>query len=526
MKKWLLRIGVVILGLVIIAVVWAYMNVRDRHPGYEVNLNIRPAATLAELKVGFAALPITPEVVDTWKDANHNAKFNEEEGDTYDDKNNNGTFDAYWIAGFGNGRAANGVHDDLWARAMVIDDGRTRLALVALDAIGFFHDDVVDVRQRLPAEAGIDYTVICSTHDHEAPDLMGLWGRSHFKSGVNPDYMEYVKQQAVQAAVQAVERMRPAKLRFARDATGASDLVTDTRKPFVKDAGLRLLHAIDAVADTTLGVLVAWASHPETLWSRNLLLSSDFPHYVREGIEKGVYDGDRLHAAGVGGIAVYINGAIGGLMTCDDDMAIQDPFADTSYVEPSFEKARAQGQRVALLGLAALANSDNVEIEKASLALRAKTIKLPLDNPLFRLGAVLGVLDRGMSGWFKMRSEVAAWTVGPASFLSVPGEIYPEIINAGIETPEGQDYAIAPIEVPPLRSLMPGDYRFVIGMSNDEIGYIIPKSEWDEKPPFLYGAKGSPYGEVNSVGPETAPIIHRELVQVLVDLKSSEVAEK
>jgi hypothetical protein len=40
---------------------------------------------------------------------------------------------------------------------------------------------------------------------------------------------------------------------------------------------------------------------------------------------------------------------------------------------------------------------------------------------------------------------------------------------------------------------------------------VIPKSEWDRKPPWLYGAKHSPYGEVNSVGPEAGPAIHGAL---------------
>ena len=33
---------------------------------------------------------------------------------------------------------------------------------------------------------------------------------------------------------------------------------------------------------------------------------------------------------------------------------------------------------------------------------------------------------------------------------------------------------------------MKGEYKFVFGLANDEIGYIIPKSEWDEVPPYLY----------------------------------------
>ena len=47
----------------------------------------------------------------------------------------------------------------------------------------------------------------------------------------------------------------------------------------------------------------------------------------------------------------------------------------------------------------------------------------------------------------------------------------------------------------------------MIGLANDEIGYIIPKRQWDEKPPFCYGRKKAQYGESNSLGPETAPIL-------------------
>ena len=47
------------------------------------------------------------------------------------------------------------------------------------------------------------------------------------------------------------------------------------------------------------------------------------------------------------------------------------------------------------------------------------------------------------------------------------------------------------------------------------MGYIIPKSEWDEEPPYLYNNNNSPYGEENSLGPETAPIIYHGIVDLL-----------
>ena len=517
MKKWLLRIGAALLGIIVLLAVWVFGNLRDRHPGYEVDLNLKGASIPGTLKVGFAALPITPEIVDTWNDINGDAKFREKEGDTYNDLNNNGKFDAIWIAGFSNQRAANGVHDDVWARVVVFDDGQTRLALVSLDAIGFRHDDVVDIRKQIPADANIDYAIISSTHTHESNDLIGIWGQSPLKSGVNQDNMQYIKSQVVEAISQAAGNLRPANLQISQDMTGASDLVMDTRDPIVMDPGLRMIQAIDAETDATLGTLVAWANHPETLWSDNLYISSDFPHYLRESIEKGVYNGDTLVQPGVGGIAVYINGAIGGLMTTRASMPLDDPFLDTTYTEASFDKAKAQGARLAMLALNAMENPDTV-VQHANLSVRAKTIDLPLDNKMFRLASMLGVLDFGMTGWFKTRSEIAAFTLGPVSFLSVPGEIYPELINGGVEAPEGQDYETDPIENPPLRELMPGTYKFVIGLSNDEIGYILPKSQWDEKAPYTYSRNDAPYGEENSLGPETAPLLYDEFKKILNDL--------
>ncbi len=517
MKKTLKVFSLVVLILIIVGFVWAYQNVRDRHPDYSLDLNLKSEQP-GEFKAGFAAFPITPKIEDVWTDANNDAKFDPDDGDTFQDLNGNGEFDAYWIAGFDNARAANGVHDDLWARVVVVDNGQARIAIVSLDVVGFGHDDVVDVRKRIPASAGVDYTLISATHVHEAVDLVGIWGESQFESGVNPEYMDFVQQQIADAVTHAAKNLRPAKLRFAQDLTGADPYVTDSRPPFIKDPGLRLMHAVDAESDTTLGVLVAWANHPETLWSKNLLLSSDFPHYIREGLEKGVYNGETLHMAGLGGTAVYINGAIGGLMTTDPDLGIKDPFSDQEFFEPSFEKIKAQGDQIAMLALNALRGEGVVEIENGRINLLAKTLDLPLENKNFRLASLLGVLDRGMAGWFKMRTEIAAFEIGPASFLSVPGEIYPEIINGGIEAPEGQDFETEPVETPPLRSLMQGEFKFVIGLGNDLLGYIIPRSEWDEEAPFIYDLPNSPYGEINSVGPDTAPLLHAAMKELLLEL--------
>jgi hypothetical protein len=513
MKKWLLRFLVLFITFTFVIYIWFAYQTRDRFPKYEMNLQVEAKDEPGEFSVGFGAISITPEITETWTDADSNAVFNPEQGDTFNDANQNGKFDTYWIAGFGKGRAANGVNDELWARAMVIDDGQTRYALVVLDAIGFGNDDVIRVRKRIESLAELDYVTVASTHTHEAPDLIGLWGPEYLSSGVDPIYLEMVVSGAAQAVAYAASTLEPAYLVVGQDLESASDLVADTREPQVLDPALHIIKAVARESGRTLGSLIAWADHPETTWSQNLRLSSDFVHYVRQGVEKGIYHGDKLVHEGLGGTAVYVNGAIGGLMTTHPSTPIKDPFNDTTYLEPSFDKAKAQGENLAIIALKSLESADT--IREASFELIAKSVTLPLSNTLYQLGAGTGVLQRGTPSWMMVRSEIAFWQFGPISCMQLPGEIYPEIINGGVEAPEGQDFALEPIETPPLRSLMPGKYKLVFGLANDMIGYVVPKSQWDEEPPFTYENTDAPYGEINSLGPETAPILYREMADLL-----------
>lgn len=516
MIKWS-AIGLALLVIVGLMGVYTLYNSRDRHPNYQLQLSINTPPSVESYKAGFAAMPITPMLSDTWTDANQDAEYRPEDGDTYQDLNKNGRFDAFWMAGFQNKRAANGIHDDLWARAMILDDGHTRLAVVSVDLIGFTHKNVVNVRKQLPPSLGITYASISSTHTHEGPDMLGMWGDSEYKSGVNLDYEKFVEQQVIAAIEQAVKNLKPAKLRVAQDLTGAQALTVDTRKPIVKDDGLYILQAQDATTDSTLGTYIVWGNHPEVLWNKNTFITSDFAHYLRQGIEKGVFYQNKLVKKGLGGVVVYATGCLGGLMTTDPKLGVKHPFEDTLYQKPSYPKAEATGTTLAMLILNAL---DKAEELQGGIALQAKTIELPLDNTDFRLGVALGVVDAGYSSWGKLRTEIAAWRIGEASFLSIPGEIYPELVNGGVEIPHGADFKLTkPLETPPLRTLMRGKYKFVIGLSNDEIGYILPKSQWDVEPPFTYAEKERPYGEVNSVGPETAPLLHGELKLLLQKLR-------
>lgn len=484
----------VVILLVLLRAGYAF---RDRIPGYSLDINISPVPSQAEprpFRAGFAKEKITPDV----SDPHH----------------------PVWLAGFSQNRSATGIHDDLWATGLVLDDGFHRVGIVTIDAIGFFQDDVVAVRKRLPSEARLDFAVITSTHNHSTPDLMGLWGPSFFKTGVDPAYKERVIQACVQVLTAAARDLQPALIRSQTLSLPHAGIVSDTRKPEVFDSDLRVIQFAAPDTRRTLGTLVTWGNHPETVWSQNRELTSDFCGYLREALANGIQLDGKQMMKGLGGIHVYASGAVGGLMSTTPSTLVRDPFSGQEFQKPSHDKARAVGHILAQRLLPAL-ESDNPPFQThAPLGIQARTIRLKLENNGYLVAGFLGLLDRGYLAWKTLRSEVSLLTVGDLSIACVPGEIYPEIVNGGVEHPQGADFAIGPVEVPPLRELMPGETKFVLGLANDEVGYLVPKSQWDREPPYTYGATKAPYGEVNSVGPDAAATVHGALQQLCLRARS------
>lgn len=266
MKQTLKWTAIVLLIIVGLTVIFVSVKTRERNKDYILNLSLpQQNAVSGQLLAGFAKENITPVLPDTWTDVDNNARYEPEKGDTYKDGNNNGKFDAFWMADFGNKRAANGIHDSLWARAIVFDDCASVIGMVVIDAIGFFHDDVIAVR-KLVAEKNpeIDNVILSSTHTHEAPDLQGLWGESEYKSGVNQKNRKMVQQKAADAICKAYQARCLATLGYALIDTIDKYLIDDFRMPRVFDEGIRLIRVKNNETTQQMGVLVNLGDHPET----------------------------------------------------------------------------------------------------------------------------------------------------------------------------------------------------------------------------------------------------------------------
>jgi hypothetical protein len=108
---------------------------------------------------------------------------------------------------------------------------------------------------------------------------------------------------------------------------------------------------------------------------------------------------------------------------------------------------------------------------------------------------------------------------GPSPLACVPGEIYPELVYGRFEDPAdpAADFPEAELE-PSVAEVLDGKKWMLLGLANDEIGYIIPRRQWDSVRPYAYGRPRAQYGEINSCGPGVAPAIMRALANRVAEL--------
>ncbi|HET6575695.1 MAG TPA: hypothetical protein VFG68_18995, partial [Fimbriiglobus sp.] len=272
-----------------------------------------------------------------------------------------------FLAGFGHDRPATKVHDPILARAVVLSDGTHKIALVAVDVVGLFFPSVERVRQQLP---GFKYVLVSSTHNHEGPDTLGLWGKSPFQSGVDPDYLKRVEDGAAKAVQLADKARRPATATIGT--AKGPELLHDGRQPIVKHDDLVAIRFEPRGGGRPLGVLVQWNCHPETLASGNTEVSADYVHATVK------------HLADAHGCPVaYFTGTVGGLMT-----SLHVPVTDDAGHElkdGTFEKTERYGRLVGKLADKALAAA--VPVTLTPFDVRTRAVLMPVENPLYRLAA-------------------------------------------------------------------------------------------------------------------------------------------
>ena len=339
-----------------------------------------------------------------------------------------------YLDGYWGERLSTDVHDPLSVKALVLDDGRTRIALVSVDVISLYYQWTIQARamqNAVPAEN----VIITSTHTHACPCFVGLFGPP---GSVDPDYVEHVCKSIGKAINQAALSLRPVKLGFGQAAFPLVDgeipnFARNWHSPGNMDPTLMLMQVADLETDDVLLNMLNFGNHPDVLGDATTAISADIFGYTYEWISEKL-----------GGDTMIIQRGLGGV----------EPIPQGLNPPDDWDAGLRQVAQVATDTTLRAAES-MAWFKPGHLTFRKTACRFPVTSgevlKAYAMGALPVDADDGVQD-----NEMCLIEIGPAQFLTIPGEPHPEFVQKLVD-------------------MMPGQYPFVLAMAQDEIGYIMPK---------------------------------------------------
>jgi len=194
------------------------------------------------------------------------------------------------------------IHDNVYVRAIVLDDGTTQAALVAWESLFVPEAVWAETSQRIAAGTGIrpDHLLLSAVHDHGAPTL-GLAPNAPKTAA----YTKSVEDAAVAAVLRAREQLQPARFGLG---TGTAYVNINRREP-VPGRGLWLGYNEDGPSDKTVTVLrfddlagkpiafwINYAVHAVVMGPENLQVTGDLAGATSRFVEQHYLGKDHLRS--------------------------------------------------------------------------------------------------------------------------------------------------------------------------------------------------------------------------------------
>lgn len=350
--------------------------------------------------------------------------------------------------GIGTPKKATEKKGDLFIRALVLEKGATRFAIVSVDNLGW--PAVLGNKSRaLIKSIPPENVLIAATHTHSGPDAYGFPDQSG-KALADLPYLEKCVKQLAEAVEEAVKRLQPAQLKVAvGEAKGkiAFNYYADE----LYDPRCGVIQAL-TVSGKPIATLVNYAIHPEVIGSNRGILSPDLCGPLYDKIE-----------AKTGGMALFLNGAQGGMVTAD---VRREGGKEANTWEECIRIGELLGEEaLRIVGPAPV-------LENPLLYCTARQVEFPIESEIMKYIIKKSPLNYAISSADKITAQINLLNIGPAQVLTIPGEALPNI-----------GYYV--------KRHMPTRFPFLFGLTNDAFGYMLAKVDFNSFKRYEYVSRTS-----------------------------------
>jgi neutral ceramidase len=401
----------------------------------------------------------------------------------------------------GNDAASRGVHDSLYAKALVASDGKgKKVAILTIDICLLPKEPVEFMRSYIASKTDIkaENVMIMATHTHSGPP-----------SDLNaPKAKEYLTK-AAGAVILANQRLMPTVLSVGRN---TESRISHNRRLKCKDGTTHMCWekfqpgfviepwgSIDPEVITLsfeqggkeTGVLVNFGCHATTLTGNNWLYTADYPGYLAESIKK---------VKGKDFLSLFCNGCCGNVTQVDYRIGFPDTYQECQRI----------GYILGVSAMEAMRNekavsSDVITVSKEMVPLSriaisdervewAKAIMKKVEKEGMPPIQADGIPDAQYAkDWLEMRKnqniidnvEVMVIRIGDVAFVGLPGEMFNEF---GID----------------IKAKSPCKNTIVTGLTNDERSYFPTKVSFTQGPkgftPYITGYETTPGSTLYEIG--------------------------
>jgi hypothetical protein len=408
------------------------------------------------------------------------------------------------------GKVTTGVMDDQRFSAVCLDAGNGAVIFASLDGFGLSGTDVRILRERLKSfasEHGIVSINITATHSHYCIDTLGfgtdpqklllanlknvITQKSSDISSLNENFMNNLFSVAENVIKESYNSMTSGSLYYG--AADISDMIADAQSPIAFDPNVNRIRFVPDNKSLSEIWLVNMNAHPTSLAMSTTEISADYPGaIVRWAKEKANAN-----------VAFY-QGAEAGIYTDVRTLNLPQEDLGTKY------EIDAYGKEI----VRRLMSIDNETKISPILNIKHKEVFVPVTNSLLQLACKIQMVNSlCVNTTGKLKDVLAVTEIGycelgdSLAIVLIPGEASPEIIYGGAKT-AAQAWNMACWKYKPVAELAKGRKVLSFGLTNDQIGYILPDNDYAVTFAQLfsqyYGDNNEHADEMISLGSKTA----------------------